>query len=206
MAKGRRTSSYRRRKRGIRPNPFFIIVCEGEVTEPDYFKSFPYSCKLGYSYVHGTVHIVSGAGQHEKVVIKADEVWRKLKKEYGAISSNEVWCVFDCDGNTDSLNRAIKAAESKGFNAIYSIQCFELWFLLHFQPLTTAIDRKDYDRRLSNHLGINYEHGMKGMYHLLQNRQEDAIRAAKQLWEQKAELGELTGDPITNVFMLVEAL
>jgi hypothetical protein len=55
-------------------------------------------------------------------------------------------------------------------------------------------------------LGINYEHGMKGMYHLLQNRQEDAIRAAKQLWEQKAELGELTGDPITNVFMLVEAL
>ena len=151
---------------------------------------------LSHFHIHANLVIamfmerstLSPAGQHEKVVVKADEVWRKLKKEYGAISSNEVWCVFDCDGNTDSLNRAIKAAESKGFNAIYSIQCFELWFLLHFQPLTTAIDRKDYDRRLSNHLGINYEHGMKGMYHLLQNRQEDAIRAASSCGSRKQSL------------------
>jgi hypothetical protein len=40
----RDSNSYKRKKKYIRPSPFFIIVCEGKVTEPDYFKGFPYTC------------------------------------------------------------------------------------------------------------------------------------------------------------------
>ncbi|RXE60618.1 RloB domain-containing protein [Acetivibrio mesophilus] len=205
-------SSYKRQKKYIRPSPFFLIVCEGEVTEDDYFKSFPYYGKLGaasdrgYHYSCGAVYIESGAGQHERVVSKAHKVWVELKKKYGTISPNEVWCVFDCDGDSDGLNRAIQAARAKKFNAIYSVQCFELWFLLHFQMVTGAINKTEYDKKLSEYLGICYTHGTRGMYELLKERQDFAIRTARRLWEQKEQMGELQGDPITNVFLLAEAL
>lgn len=212
MRKKRDTSSYKRQKKYIRPSPFFLIVCEGKVTEVDYFKAFPYYSKLGatadsvYHYSYGAVYIVPGAGQHESVVTKAYNVWSELNKEFGTISPEEVWCVFDCDGHPDSLNRAIQAARTKKFNAIYSVQCFELWFLLHFQMVTGAISKNDYDKKISEYLGIRYTHGTRGMYNLLKGRQEFAIRTAKQLWKQKEQMGELQGDPITNVFLLVEAL
>lgn len=160
----------------------------------------------GYRYSHAAVHVVQGAGQHESVVTKAYEVFVELNKEYGTISPSEVWCVFDCDGDQDGLNRAIQAARSKKFNAIYSVQCFELWYLLHFQMVTGAIDRAKYDKKISDYLGICYTHGTTGMYELLKECQGSAIRRARQLWEQKAQLGELQSDPITNVFLLVEAL
>jgi hypothetical protein len=69
-----------------------------------------------------------------------------------------------------------------------------------------AINKCEYDKKISEYLGIDYTHGTRGMYALLEERQDDAIRTARQLWEQKAKMGELQGDPITNVFLLVEAL
>jgi len=212
VGKKRDISSYKRQKKYIRPSPFFIIVCEGKVTEVDYFKAFPYYSKLGavsdngYFYSHGAVYIVPDAGKHESVVKRAHNVWLELNKEYGMISPNEVWCVFDCDGDPDALNRAIQAARSKKFNAIYSVQCFELWYLLHFQMVLGAINKTEYDKRISEYLSICYTHGTRGMYALLKERQNFAIQTAKQLWKIKTEMGELQGDPITNVFLLVEAL
>jgi hypothetical protein len=212
VGKKRDASSYKRQKKYIRPSPFFIIVCEGEITEADYFKGFPYYSKLGavsdngFQYSHASVYIEPGAGQHEKVVTKAHKVWIELNKKYGTIKPSEVWCVFDCDGNPNGLNCAIQAARSKKFNAIYSVQCFELWYLLHFQMVAGAISKTEYDKRISEYLGICYTHRTRGMYALLKERQNFAIQNVKQLWKLKAEMGELQGDPITNVFLLVEAL
>lgn len=127
VRKKRNLSSYKREKKYVRPSPFFIIVCEGKITEVDYFKGFPYYCKLGEvsssgrRYSHAAVYIEPEAGQHEKVVEKAYKIFNELKKKFGTISPSEIWCVFDCDNNTAGLNRAIQAAKSKQFNAIYSI-------------------------------------------------------------------------------------
>jgi hypothetical protein len=206
VGKKRDANSYKRKKKYIRPSPFFIIVCEGKITEPDYFKGFPYYSKLGAGYSHAAVHIVPDAGQHEKVVTKAYQVWKDLNEEYGTISPGEVWCVFDCDRDPAGLNRAIQSAKSKKFNAIYSVQSFELWYLQHFQVLTGAISKSEYDKKISEYLGICYTHGTTGMYNLLKERQDFAIRTSKQLWEQKAQMGKLQDDPITNVFLLVESL
>jgi hypothetical protein len=206
VRKNRSINSYKRKKKYIRPDPFFIIVCEGKVTEPDYFKGFPYYCKLGTGYSHAAVYIVPDAGQHEKVVAKAYKEWKNLNEKYQTISPDNVWCVFDCDGKPECLNRAIQAAKSKKFNAIYSVQCFELWFLLHFQMVTGAIHKSEYDKKISDYLGINYTHGTTGMYNMLKERQGFAIQTARQLWERKKLINELEGDPITNVFSLVEAL
>ncbi|NLK34542.1 MAG: RloB domain-containing protein [Gracilibacteraceae bacterium] len=212
MRRRRNTESYSRKKKYVDPRPFFIIVCEGKVTEVDYFKSFPYYQNLGgvsscgYIYSHAPIYIEPEAGQHEQVVHRACRIYAELNKKYGSILPKEVWCIFDCDNDVKRLNNAIQLAKAKGFNYIYSIQCFELWYLLHFQMLTTAINKREYDKRISKNLGINYSHGTIGMYKLLENFQRNAICNARQLWEQKSRIDELQSDPITNVFQLVEAL
>lgn len=211
--RGKRSeASYARKKRHIRPNPFFIIVCEGKVTEPDYFRNFPYYSSLGANsnagvrFSHRGVYIIPEAGQHLQVVEKAERIYKELNKELGTIPKEEVWCVFDCDGNLNALREAVEVAKRKGFNPIYSIQCFELWFVLHFQSLTTAVDKKEYDKKTSKYCEIDYSHGTKGMYHLLIENQDDAIRNSKQLWDTKMAAGQLFEDPITNMHELVIAL
>lgn len=208
----RNDASYSRkpRKGTRRPRPFFLIVCEGKKTEVDYFESFPYrslgmSATSGQVYSHSPVRVIGNAGQHQDVVRRAVKEYQHLKGEYG-ISPQDVWCVFDCDHDLPALRQAIQAAKNKGFNPIYSIQCFELWYLLHFQQLTVAIDKRDYDKLISRYIGMEYTHGTKGMYLKLASRQHTAIRNARQLWETKMRHSEELSDPITNVFMLVEAL
>ncbi|MCY9692279.1 RloB family protein [Paenibacillus alginolyticus] len=211
--KGKRSdASYGRKKRYIRPNPFFIIVCEGKITEVDYFKSFPYyhslgkDTSVGVRYSHKAVHIVPEAGQHVQVIEKADRIFKDLNKELGTVPKEDVWCVFDCDNDVTALREAVELAKRKGFHAIYSIQCFELWFVLHFQNLTSAIDKREYDIKTGKFCDINYTHGTKGMYELLLAHQETAISKSKQLWTSKDETNCLYEDPITNVHELVVAL
>jgi hypothetical protein len=179
------------------------------VTEEDYFKSFPYYHSLGNEtcdgqfYSHKGVHIEAGAGQHSKVVEKAEKVFKKFCKEYGTIKPSEVWCVFDCDNDIDALKSAVQAAEKRHFNPIYTIQCFELWFLLHFQNLSTAIGKEEYDKRVSRFLNIEYEHGTRGMYQKLVEYQDKALSIATNMWDQKNNANLLFEDPITNVHKLV---
>jgi len=206
----RSDSSYKRKPRNIRPRPFFLIVCEGQNTEVDYFKSFPYyRCRgvlsRGQFFSHGPVHVVGKAGQHESVVNKAEEIYQDLVNEYGYFSRDEVWCVFDCDENDSALKKAVQLAESRGFRAIYSVQCFELWYLLHFENITSPIRKSEYDKRIGGHLKINYTHGTTGMYDRLLPYQSDAILRAERLLKLKQNEGEMS-DPVTKVFELVKAL
>ncbi|MFS0725684.1 RloB family protein [Paenibacillus sp. 1P07SE] len=194
--RGRRSDeSYKRKKKNVRPNPYFIIVCEGSVTEVDYFKSFPYYNNLGGTtssglrYGHEPVHIEGGAGQHVQVVRRAERVLREKDAKLGSISKADVWCVFDCDRKTPELREAVELARRKGFKAIYSVQCFELWFVLHFQYLSTAV--ADYDERISRKLGIQYTHSSTGMYEQLIELQSAAITNAERLWESMEREGRM---------------
>jgi hypothetical protein len=136
-----------------------------------------------------------------KVVEQADRIYKKFHKEYGTVSPKEVWCVFDCDYDVDALRQAVQAADKKGFNPIYTIQCFELWFVLHFQALSVAIEKKEYDNKISTYLKMKYSHGTRGIYQLLEPYQNRAIKLAEQLWNDKKQL--VFEDPITNVHKLV---
>jgi len=211
--RARRTEeSYKRKSKKVRPNPFFIIVCEGKISEVDYFKSFPYYSKIGSTtisgqyFLHQPVYIEGSAGQHAQVVRAAEKVFKEKKKAYVDIRPEEVWCVFDCDKNIAELSKAVKLAEAKKFKPIYSIQCFELWYLLHFQYLSTAIEKEHYDKKIGKALGISYAHGTTGMYQRLLPYQETALMHAKALWEQKKKDNLLFEDPVTNVQELVLAL
>ena len=115
----------------------FLIICEGENTEPLYFKKFPVPVN--------TVKIEGGCNTKTKLVDYALEI---SKKEI--YSGREIWCVFDFDLKPDEaatqpqdFNNAIIKAENNGMKVAWSNDAFELWFVLHYQKLDTHITRHE---------------------------------------------------------------
>ena len=100
----------------------FLIVCEGENTEPDYFKAFRMTA--------ATIKAVGQGMNTVSLVYKAISIREaeKAKKH----SYDQCWVVFDKDDYPDNdFNQAIQLAKSNGFRVAYSNQAFEYWFLLH---------------------------------------------------------------------------
>lgn len=127
----------------------FLIICEGENTEPLYFKCFPVSTN--------TVIIEGGCHTKTKLVDYALEISKKEK-----YSGREIWCVFDFDVKPDEaetqpedFNNAIIKAESSGMKVAWSNDAFELWFVLHYQKLDVHLTRHELFPILKKKWGID---------------------------------------------------
>jgi len=136
----------------ILEKPTILIVCEGENTEPSYFRQFKLSSAtikpVGEGY--NTISLVKRAVQLSK------------EKSY-----DQVWCVFDADPKPDNskqaknFNGAVALAESKGFGVAYSNQAFEYWLIIHFDDHQGGgINRNDYNNKINRLLkpfGLIYD-------------------------------------------------
>lgn len=122
---------------------------------------------------------------------------------------DEVWCVFDRDSfPRANVTAAFKLMKQEKFNAAFSNEAFELWYLLHFQYLDTENTRAQYCEMLSRALGQKYEKNNPGMHDLLLPRQNKAIQYAKKL-DKLMPLtagNEANCKPTTSVYKLVERL
>ena len=67
------------------PRKVFLIICEGEETEPNYFNSLARDLR-----VNAQVE-VSGVGNDPKTLLRKAEGYKKRG------SYDEVWCIFDKD-------------------------------------------------------------------------------------------------------------
>ena len=161
------------RRQGVREiKQSFLIVCEGEKTEPDYFKAFRMTA--------ATIKAVGQAMNTMTLVNKAisiREADQKRKRVY-----DQCWVVFDKDDfPAKDFNQAIQLAEKNGFRVAYSNQAFEYWFLLHYNLYTGAIHRNQYKDMLTRLTGMPYSKS-EGygavMYNLLLSRQQQAISNA----------------------------
>lgn len=161
------------RRQGVREiKQSFLIVCEGEKTEPDYFKAFRMTA--------ATIKAVGQAMNTMTLVNKAisiREADQKRKRVY-----DQCWVVFDKDDfPAKDFNQAIQLAEKNGFRVAYSNQAFEYWFLLHYNLYTGAIHRNQYKDVLTRLTGMPYSKS-EGygavMYNLLLSRQQQAISNA----------------------------
>ncbi|MBP6919503.1 MAG: RloB domain-containing protein [Candidatus Omnitrophica bacterium] len=152
----------------------FLIVCEGEKTEPNYFNSF----RLTSSQVKDEIF---GPGDNTVSLVEKTIKYKKDAATYG-IKFDQIWCVFDKDDNPDdNFEKAIALAKKHDIKVAYSNECFELWYLLHFQYHQTASKRSEYITRLSALLGKPYEKNSTEIYQLILNKQGDGIRNASRL-------------------------
>jgi RloB-like protein len=190
------------KKRKVKNRRWFLIVCEGEKTEPNYFRKFPVDPRL--------IRLnIEGEGRNTKSLVqKAIEL--KNKDEYD--ENDRFWCVFDRDKNasnpqdTQNFNAAITLARNNGIDVAYSNDAFELWYLLHFHFYNTGISRKAYQNMLTKLLGHKYEKNSETIYEELKSKQQDAIKHAKRLLQEYDVPNPETDNPSTTVHLLVEEL
>lgn len=171
----------------------FLIVCEGEETEPNYFRSFR---------VPKDVIDVRGLGKDPSQLVEAAIEIRDNEGDY-----DQVWCVFDRDSWTkQNFNQAIKYAQNKDIKIAYSNEAFELWYLLHFDYRDTAMSRTKYRTALTKKLNKKYEKNSKTIYEDLETIQPQAIKNAEKLLEQYNPPNPADDNPSTTVHLLVEEL
>jgi hypothetical protein len=149
LFKKRRESRKQRRHEYKTPRAnSFLIVTEGERTEPLYFKGLQ---KLIVDKVGGNVDVVEvpvidiyGEGSSTGKLI---EITERIVKEAKVIYQN-IWVVFDKD-DFDDFDQAIKAGTDKGYKIAWSNQSFEYWLYLHFNYSDSALHRSEWNAKLS---------------------------------------------------------
>lgn len=192
----------------------FLIVCEGEQTEPNYFRSFKKNVK-SFVFMIDTL----GKGTNTKDLVK-----RTIKaRDSSGQEYDSVWAVFDRDSfSPNNFNGAILLAESNNIKVGWSNEAFELWYLLHFQFRNTSMSRADYkgviESEINNRINAGpkkkrkkkfvYEKNSTEMYNILAKygNQSQAIKWAEQLLALHTCENFAIHNPCTRIHLLVKEL
>lgn len=196
----KRKKAYSKRKIGTRgtPKETFLIVCEGRCTEPNYFKSF----RITSASIK-----VEGLGCNTlSLVNRTIEYVNEAKKQN--LQFDQVWSVFDRNSHpAQNFNNAFRLAERNNIRIAYSNEAFELWYLLHFHYIDSAISRKTYISKLKERLGHKYKKNSTTVYEELLDKQHIAIRNAKRLLAKYGRnYNKEKANPSTTVHLLVKEL
>ena len=148
LFKKRRAAAEERKKEFRTPKPnSFLIVSEGEKTEPLYFDGLAEYINKKYGQgvdVEKPTIDTQGEGKCTVSLVKAAEkVVSRAKILY-----SQVWVAFDKDDFQD-FDEAIALAEEKGYHVAWSNQSFEYWIFLHFNYSDSALHRHDWVDKLS---------------------------------------------------------
>ena len=213
----RRAGKETKRAVGIKTKrKYYLIVCEGEKTEPNYFLSLKNSLPRG---VLELVQVdIDGTGKNTLSII--DEA-KKLRKKYEnkyLRKIDKTWAVFDRDSfPASNFDNAIFKGESTKpkINCAWTNEAFELWYLLHFNYYNTAISRNQYQKLIekeiiakSGNKNYKYQKNSKEMYNLLSEfgNQKFAISNAEKLESLYTDKRYSTHNPCTKVHILIKEL
>ena len=183
----------------------FLIVCEGEKTEPNYFKSLKEELPL-----HLVQLEIFGKGASTLSLIEEAETIRK-RPEFDDYPFDQVWAVFDRDSfASEDFDNAIYKAESCGMHCAWSNESFELWYILHFEFRDTEMSRTEYKDKLGALAGEPYRKNAPDMYQKLLRigNETQAAEWAKTLYDDFRARGVPPSrcNPCTTVFLLVNEL
>jgi hypothetical protein len=209
-----RSESKKRKTNTKEVNVYFLIVCEGEKTEPNYFKSFKKNVKSLVYHIE-----TDGQGSNTKDLVK-----RTIRaRDKSSQLYDRVWVVFDKDSfPVANFNDAILLAEKNNIKAGWTNEAFELWYLLHFQNRITAMSREDYKGALESSINVEivkqskrnkpklftYKKNSEEMYAILEKYgdQNQAIKWAKELEKSHVCANFAIHNPCTRIHILVEEL
>lgn len=195
------------------------IFCEGEQTEPIYFKGFKKAIEKSGIYRNILTVEVEGLGTDTIRVISAAEKYVKDK----GISKAQIWCVYDLDSfPKQSFNAVSEKASALNkerenikngieFKVAWSNQCIEYWFILHFEYYIADNSRKDYKEFLNRKFKENgftgYTKTHEDLFEImLSANPKQAIKWAKQRIKELIGTADADMAPATKVYLLVEEL
>lgn len=211
--KRKKPSAQSGRKNNNKSNFYrFFIACEGEKTEVNYFKSLintmSHVIELDKGYIQGF-------GRSTKALLKkADEEKKKLERKNN-FEFDSAWIVFDKDNfKSDLFNAAINESKNKDFKSAWTNEAFELWYLLHFNYVNTAMSRDQYGEKLTEIIkekgekGFKYKKNDEHIYGLLQKygNEGQAIRYAQNLRQEFYNQKYADHNPCTWVDELVKEI
>jgi len=193
----------------------FLIVSEGAETEPIYFKTFERILPSG------TVNIeVCGTGRNTLSLVKEIAAIRARKEKILEYTFDEVWAVFDKDSfKRENFDNAIHSCKAHRYGAAWSNECFEIWYLLHFNDRQTGLVREELFKLIEKEFHIKGYRRLKGEkgrpLHEGMAKHENqgtAIKRAKKLFQAlnpthtKPLVPPSRQNPCTTVYQLVEKL
>lgn len=207
----KRRQARKQRKHEFKPPKAnsFLIVTEGERTEPLYFKGIQNLIK---EKIGGTIDVIEiptidiyGEGSSTGKLI---EITERIVKDAKIIYQN-IWVVFD----KDDFDEAIKRGKNKGYKLAWSNQSFEYWLYMHFHYSDSALNREDWNKKLDEiftqyNLGDgSYRKNYENIYKLVDSFDgaNTAIKNAKRRMIEFNEDKDLPSeyDPGTKVHELV---
>lgn len=190
-------------RQGVQPR--LLIACEGEMTEPLYFRGL---CKL-LGLGRNLVEIGAGKGGSSP-----DQVYARARRAAAAASAagnpfSEVFCVVDRDIH-ERFNEAVSRMRRAGFRPIVSDPAFEFWLLLHFRQTT-----KPYEAEGPRSRARAAIHDLKRVFPAYSKSQRDLARAlyprlgtaienAKRVEQAAAAAGN--ANPSSGMWRLAERL
>ena len=189
---------------------YHLIVTEGTDTEPAYFGAIKDIINKRYPE---KIHLdVFGEGDNTISLFGR----AKLLSKNNSNIYKHVWIVYDTDDfPAEHIDGVLQlcvenSTEETTFHAVWSNQCIELWFLLHFSFMQSDIHRREYWPKLTEHLkqidADEYAKNRKDMYQVLYPYMDYAIGNAKRL--NALNEGKLPSKaaPGTKVYELIDIL
>ncbi|HWR57766.1 MAG TPA: RloB family protein [Thermodesulfovibrionales bacterium] len=210
----RREREFERLRKIRASHDVVLIICEGEKTEPNYFKGLRAALRLNKENI--VIHDRRCGSDPLSLVNSAEEEYlRELKRDPEKQGYDHIFVVFDKDTHTtynDALQKmgSLSKKHKGKFKAIVSVPCFEFWLLLHYEytsrPYGASGGNSACDnviRDLEAHIS-GYEKGNENVFETTYPRVDDAIKHAERLEKRQEEAG--TDNPSTKVHRLVAYL
>ena len=204
---------------------YYLVVCEGEETEPNYFKSL--ASRLPRGMVDHVV--VRGVGMNTLSLVKAAREEIEKRRAARLPPYYNIWLVFDRDSfpadRFDATIQAVAAIDKKNakrkpperWHCAWSNEAFELWYVLHFrEQLGGAVSRVEFQRMIEESVRQNtaekdycYKKNDPGMFDRLMPYTIAAVsRSRRTLTVQMKAHGTKWSrmNPATRVHELVQSL
>lgn len=112
------------------PRQRFTLFCEGERTEPAYFRAL----KVAVRHALIDICVNPAAGVPYTIAEEAAKLLRgnRRSKRNSYETRDEVWAVFDRDKHP-RYEEAVEHCRAHGVKVARSNPCFEVWLILHEQ-------------------------------------------------------------------------
>lgn len=189
---------------------YHLIVTEGKKTEPLYFTGLRDDFNRLH---HGRISIsIEGIGQGANTLTlleRAQSIVNKSSNTY-----KHVWLVYDKDDfpkdDFDNTLYKCQALSEDGssviYHALWSNECIEYWFLLHYESLDAALHRSNYYPKLTKYLSSKYEKNREDIYEILKPNMKKAIDNARRISENNKGLPPSQCTPGTAVYEIFDML